>query len=473
MPTTRKPATHPASLLRAGDDVRLKIHPTVPMDVVRIRRATLTVTPGKYETDLHEELLRQHPRLARIADNLYLPATILPGANAATPTTNALRTGGRTALLTAVRPIAIPLQEYGWSTTPQTQEFCVEVKGAGTEPEVAGLTMQQLTQESAGPLGRRVRAQVRRGDEPFVATRGSYYGKPWGAQDLSFAHHSLLVSKDLLRQFPVRIAPTFAINPYPDAVNTVVEQLTALAPESERTEEDPVQELRLVPSTVRMIYLDTAQDPQLAQLCKRISPERKTQEGALDILTADVRGYLEVPARTGQQRGDRYRWVKLGDIELKWIDDDGKWSEPKIERYRRAQRSWVYAKDVVIAPTGTWLVDLESSSRFHALDGSESWDRFVRKQGIYALGVLRDFTRVAARMGVGIRLAAGDHVSETQRRDIERETLERVIAQVNRSDVISMEPEGDGYRITWRYPQLANRTAQTRIERSELALRYR
>ena len=329
--------------------------------------------------------LSKHAGVQPLVRKAWVPRITHPAPkNKGLTSLDFLKTGGRTYLFPEGHSVQLDLKDNGWSDTSVKQEFRPELKGGGTLIDDSGITPQMLGEYFA----KHPKVVL---DHPALAiTRKSDRGRPKGAQLASYGLYSIQVTDDLLQDPLVKFAPTVLLHELPQGAMARINELSKHLQGSEKRCENEhfAQEIRLTPSTVRAVYFDKASSVDaLRELCLRVSDNPASLLNATRTMVADARRYLEVLSTTTKRYDYVYGWSRVGDIQLSWRKDgETTWNDEEVDYYKQGHPfAWYLAKDMTVAPTGFWFVDLESLVAGSMYMESPDEHDLFRKQELYAL----------------------------------------------------------------------------------------
>jgi len=454
----KKPLRFNPSFMKQGDSPRYRSSSVDHFQKVFL--AQLPVPKNHVTSNMANALPRRFDE-----ETLWIPQILCN--NKENAIVECLKTGGRTYIPSNTPTIVLNLADYGWAEQPLFQECVMELKGAGALFSDAGLSNRYAKYFSS-----------LHGTPALCVTELSDRGRPKGAQKELIGKYTLATSKKMFsRDIPIKIAPVVTITKFPsEVVDTIASLSTFLSSTEERYDAGGfIQEVRLTPSTVRAIYFDKARtDSELRTLCSRVSENAGVLRHASNALFTDVRKYLEVLCLTTRKTGAGYSWTRVGDIRLAWKkEDDDDWNEAEVANYKyNHDFAWYLAKDITIAGTGAWFVDMESYFTGSKKDRSTLPNDLYKRQEIYVLCVLRDFTRVLTQFEIGRALFERKSLSYNQRSTIQDEVFERVIAECNKSNHIAVQRKHNNIVVNIGYEKTPSLELSTTISDRELAKRF-
>lgn len=377
-------------------------------------------------------LVKEHPELIDACRNYSLPpvfAYCLGQQNAVEGVSS-----GRRAFYSPQEKCVLNLKNLGWSKTDLYQEFVVESKGTGIRVK----NSEQISKDNIINFIKRHKIygiENRNLSDELIFSRNEYmhFDVPEGAQDDWGAHTSLEASEHFLKS-GFKIAPVICTIKYPSKVQKLVLEF-----DTERAIVDLklAQEKRLMPSFVRPAYFEHNGDrnPEIVRL---ISDDENVLKSLSDVMLEDIVNYFESVAKTTKRKGSKYHWDCIGNM-------DRVFDSP--ENMLEKSYAWYLAKDLVLAGTGLYFVDLEGS----LVDQCASSRKDLRCQHkIYLTALFKDFFRLMAHYNVAVKSA--DNLEENKR--IELESREKIVERLNKSDFLKVDSHPDSIQVSLNYESI-------------------
>jgi len=439
---------------------------------------------------MNDYLQKLHPQLNQLSGFVWVPPLVDPEFGES-KIVKVIRTGGRTYRLPSelTGRIFLDLASLGWSDGNVSQEFFPEIKGGGTLLENAGLSIpklksvaKELAEQGSPSLEtslKKVLSRFHEGSEYLGMSAKIDLGRPKGSQFKKYSEHSREVTTILLNNFPVKFTPLLYMAELPVRV---MERISILNKALNADEElfnakKYTQEIRLTPSDVRAIYFDKAKnDSELIRLCSNVSRDPQILEAVIKHMIPDSAKYMELLAsHTYRNDKGEYCWVKTGDIHLAWYKFDAPdcWDDTEASDYcNNKPFAWYLAKDITVAPTGFWFTDLEGIGAGTELEKSAELFDLRRKQRIYALCVLRDFHRVITQFRIGCQMYAGQQVSQSQKKDIQENTIDQMVVEMNQSGSVTVERKKGSFHVNVLYSQMKGVEPLFKIPEKNIMRRY-
>lgn len=476
MAKTKK--SFPCSSMKVGDAYNYRVNTTDRFQ--KFELAKVKIDPS-YEVWWNErlQLLDSENKLHGF---VWVPQLIDPSYGESEKI-SVTKTGGRTYRIDdkKIKKIKINLADFGWSDEPIMQEMMYEIKGGGTLISDAGVTLKKLKRAAKEVSEKKLEELVKnlmKGDSDYLCiTSKSDRGRPKGSQLARYSDHSKNVTIMLYQNFPVKFAPLLSVSSLPDSVKNQINIVNrTLKSKEERVHcTDYTQEIRLNPSDVRAIYFDKANtDEDLIKLCSRVSKKVSVLDNASEAMLADSRRYLEVLAKHTMSNYGSYLWAKLGDIHLSWAKDgEVEWDDKEANEYKTDKPfAWYLAKDITVAGTGFWFVDLESlrAGPVHQLCDDKS--DLDRKQEHYVICVLRDFQRVITKFEIGKQLLKGKEVPHQKRKGIQEHIIRRMLKEINKSEHISLKRRKGKLHLKINYARIPGESLSLKIPEEYIMRRY-
>jgi len=149
----------------------------------------------------------------------------------------------------------------------------------------------------------------------------------------------------------------------------------------------------------------------------------------------DITGYIDVVGSSVRRVDNGYLWHRIGDIHLAY-------EKPSVY-YNRFPRAYVLAKDIAIAPSGLYFMDLESYDK----NEHSPADKLEHRQEMYLTLFLRDFSIIL------MKLRYNNFIYHSRRFT---RIINDLIDTSNRSDCIEMhrDDKNEEMRIKVTYPQI-------------------
>ncbi|MBI2972006.1 MAG: hypothetical protein HYY37_06300 [Candidatus Aenigmarchaeota archaeon] len=277
---------------------------------------------------------------------------------------------------------------------------------------------------------------VRIHDENIITLHDHGFGRPSGAQRYSFAHGSVDVTDELIGDSGgIKIAPVTHAYPYPEAVAEAIRHMP-----HDRRSVDPAmrmgQECRYLPSGLRAEritnpYAYNIPGNPLAVL----SNDRDERAAMLEVLYRDLPPYLSIYSRYFNGRGSTFSIPRIGDVDLRYANPSS---------FQSNVKPFFIVKDLVVAPTGAYFVDLESIRLREPCPPEEFDTRF----NMYAACVLRDFFGLfyySQLLNNGpLTLADLPSNSSPYLQQSPDGTLEKMAAVINQSPQLEAQRADDG-----------------------------
>lgn len=328
-----------------------------------------------------------------------------------------------TAVLSGRRALYLPkkyimnLKDLGWSSQDVMQEFVVDVKGSG----IRLCDSEQVSKEQFKKFA--MQHGIKRftnnfSDNQLVFSRNRYisFESPEGAQ----RQGNLYPAVNTFHYFSskgFKLAPVICGITYPKEVQRLAREFDAR----------PIkitlgQEKRLMPSFVRATYFEHNSGRE-QELLKLISSDRKVLENLEQILTCDMKPYLQTLASDTFNKKGVYSWSHLGDVDRLFDNPDSLYEK---------NYSWFLAKDIVIAPSGMYFVDMDSG---HMVNQTASKEELMSQQQVYLTSALKDFFRLSANYGLALRKPS----TREAKRKIEADSRKRVIDALNECDNVKIK----------------------------------
>ena len=342
------------------------------------------------------------------------------------------------------------------------QEFRLGIKGCGSETAwnkgtSKELTIRLLEEKQLSKLVPQIR-QIKKtgnwfGEVPLAFAYADHSeDRAVGAQNGEYAIHS--VNIDTGR---IKYAPSICAIQFPnDLVHHILSTTDpAILDDLNGRNLSFYQELRLMPSQIRAIHLDTDNDKQLTGILKSISEEPTDLEIMLGECIKDGVEYFKEHITRTRSSGDIIDSFTIGDCLIYHLEDNPKYGGPKTYIYNtdgKHERSHYLTKDMVIAQSGLWWVDGESI-------GSTICEKskFRDLSRLQSLSILRDYTRILTRIAVGIELLKGKELDEERRREIQTNIHQRFYDALNNTSFININSNGSRRLIfDIYYPELEN-----------------
>jgi hypothetical protein len=396
----------------------------------------------------------------------------------------AVKTGGRTFRLTpsALATLGLPIHTYldlprlGWGRARVAVD--VEVKGAGSDTDQVCLDEADLTRVLDGhPALASSWARASSDPSAVMASLATYLGRNRGGQSRAAAKAAVVSSEAMLRQASLKIAPSWMAVAQSEEAHEHLRIVSAAARQADPLYGGTVaNELRLTPGSVRAAYFDTAaSDAELRRWARRVATDPQDLATCSDEMVEDVRRHLELLALSTvpSASGISCRWTKVGDVHLMFQPGTNRRYDDADEYRHKRTAAWFLAKDeVVVGAAGKFFVDMESlwpdEHGFVSLLGAD----LALHHELAVLTVLRDHVRVCTQFDVARRLCERDEVGPEERLSIQRATVARIVAAVDRSAVVALDLDDERAVVTLRYPALASIEAVYRLDRGWLAERY-
>ena len=310
---------------------------------------------------------------------------------------------------------ALDLQQLGWASEEAFQECVVEVKGAG----ILLNDSEHVTQKDVQAFMQKHRLQEREPlEDELVFSFNDYrgYETPEGAQHEGKAVTSMEASEYFLstrRAAPVKVAPTLCITTYPATVQALAREFS----HGDLVECKLAQEKRLMPSFVRGSYFEhnPGRNPELV---RKIHPDSQQLKRLVPVMLEDMRAYFELMALTTEQKkGRAYQWVNVGYLDSVFDDPRQMLGKPY---------GWYLLKDIVVAPSGLYFVDLECVT----LDRTAKSRKELRRQhGLYLTALFKDFFRLLTHY----ELAVAEEEEPSRMARLEETVREKLIDRLNAS----------------------------------------
>ncbi|MBI1969983.1 hypothetical protein HYS48_04785 [Candidatus Woesearchaeota archaeon] len=438
------------AVFRLGRKSFRNVHEFSPVE------ACIVPLPARTNLVRRSEVARDFPVLAEESRSYCLPPLFAAalGIGEAVQATSS----GRRSLY---RPSRYPLnlKELGWTEEDVQQEFFVDVKGSGIRLRDAETVSEQDFRRFAERHG------IKRFDHAPVAdqlvfSRNQYYKflVPEGAQDRDIGDNSFWGFEYFsARGFKLAI-PICRIS-YPKAVQRFAKEFDKEEPLEGYAMKKPLegyvlaQEKRLMPSHVRMAYFEN-NPGRNEELLRLISDDESVLQELPARMLEDMVRYFEILAETTERRGRGFSWDFLPTLTSVFEDPANLFEKPY---------GWYVAKDIVVAGTGLYFVDLEDV----CVDArAKNLETLRMRQQLYLTVLLKDFSRFLAHYAIALE---DEHDPKEQQR-IERKVMDDLVSRLNASDCLTVEQNKRAIRVTLHYQQL--RKGEFAIDREHLPVIY-
>ncbi|MBI4448094.1 hypothetical protein HY643_03880 [Candidatus Woesearchaeota archaeon] len=370
---------------------------------------------------INNGLVQKIPQLKQACNSAVIPRLVAPNAQ---DIISATKTGGRTFLLED--KVTIDLSLFGWGEEGETQEFGIEIKGAGADKGIGLPWYDTLLRNLKINKSNKYKAYAKLYKElkssqlslkPIqlqyvlsIMTEEFGDGRPSGGQNLNFAIGAL---EDSIRYAKakngIKIAPVFEIVPLPKEVAHNIRLISG----NHSYIGNIAQEKRLMPSTIRGIYFgDIKNNVLIKRLCGALGKNPIQRENVYKKMVEDSAQFLEIIPKHAKRTKKGYSWHRVGDIKNAYNRSNVFWDDPV---------AFYLAKDVVIAPSGIYFVDLESFEPNEKC----SEENFQLRQEMYITNIFKDFTKIlgAFKKGMSLCNTSNDNSPNTTNQELELKTL--------------------------------------------------
>lgn len=343
---------------------------------------------------------------------------------------------GKRALYLPDHKYVINLRDLGCSETDVFQEFVVDIKGAGLRLR----NSEHLSEEDARNFLRQHNLPIPNNiSDMLIFSRNEYldFDTPEGAQDQWGAQFSR-DSYEYFSALGFKIAPVVCTVRYPATI-----QKLASSFDKNKALEDLilVQEKRLMPSFVRASFLEHNGDRN-PELVRAITQNEAQLRALQDIFIEDMLFYFHILAATTERLGSRFYWDCLANI-------DGVLKNP--DKMYNKSYAWYLAKDIVLAPTGMYFVDLEGALVDHDAQGKEE---LHNQHKIYLTALLKDFTRILTLYNIALR----DERDTAKIKNICEASRDTLIARINQTESAKIEQCKETTKVTVHYEKIKQAT---------------
>lgn len=422
------------------------------------------VSVKRAQTMVNRRIVSNVKGLEGLLGKILVPKALAPEGSA---NLEVFRTGNRVAQLPG--KFSLDLSKFGWGQPGEMQEFAVEVKGAGSEDRAICGKLKKLAEKHKWAsnvlkeMGFSTTTEFNGPSLDFALsiTREENHHRPTGGQNVGYAVGALEYSKKCAQgKSPIKIAPVVEILDLPREIITKINHLEATLPSGDRGTYKGIisQEKRLMPSSLRGIHFDTASPELIVKLCKSIGKTKRERESAYQKMVEDAAKFLEVLPLKTRRAKNGYRWMRIGDIHLVYQDPF----------FLQDTTPHFIAKDIVIAQSGVYFVDLES------LDENEkaTESNLKQRQEYYITAVLRDFTRIFTAYRVGLLLCNENRICDLpMRQEEEVKVVYDLVAKINDTPNLSANIRKGCIKLGINYPNLNNKET-FEIFLSSLGLRF-
>lgn len=349
---------------------------------------------------------------------------------------DALYTGKRCVTIPD-RRMSLDLQSFGWSNEPIIQEGVLSVKGAGLKVkrsrnlEVADL--EQLTKNHG-----LANAEVTEDDLVFSHNR---YIRPEDDPEgtifkshlfgLSYTSRFLLNAHGIPK---IKVAPEILHVCYPGDVRKLALELQK---DKFPNMDELGQEQRIMPSFLRVSYFEqrSHRNPELLSLLGLSNTQLRDLNS---VMLDDIVKYFLVGVDSARNHEFLGReWVQVGNIDhLK-----------SVKEINKKDYGWYHAKDVVVAPTGLYFVDMGSVNVHRRVSNPLA---FHKRQHMQLTSLFKDFTRFLAFYNVAVER----EFSNSGIREIEEASQKALIDRINQTGKIQATKLRGDLEICIEYPHL-------------------
>jgi hypothetical protein len=342
----------------------------------------------------------------------------------------------------------LDLADLGMAEESVEQEFIVDVKGVGIPQRhsefVDFYQMEAFIERH--DLAEKLEGLKLSNLPVFSFNEYLTYGTPEGSQDLDIGKCSL-EGYEYFKDLGFKLAVSLCTVEYPDEIQGLASEFEIIKP----VKLVLAQEKRLMPSFVRAAYFEFGGGGN-RQMIERISPDQGVLDGLAEKLAGDIVPYLELPARTTERRGRKLFWDYVGYMESLFVDSN---------KQTKKDYSWYLAKDWVLAGSGLFFVDLESTTLDREVDSdSELEDDHL----LYLTTILKDGFRLLAHY----ELARRGETSGGRRRRIEADARNLLIQKLNETDHVRIKERPNSFRVTLNYDDQSVGSTRYVISKSEL-----
>jgi hypothetical protein len=319
--------------------------------------------------DLDLRLPQINPLLSR--HNVFIDPQLIPGSVEYAEEI-IIRDGGRTGSILNDEPITINLADLDLSDEPLEQEFVTNIKGIGTRLQITdNLSLSLITRRDVGD------------------------NRPLGAQNPDYAKGGARTMEALYpadrKGLGIKVCPWIAAYEIPIEIEGSINHISdSSVVYSTRL----AQEVRLVPSNIRGKQVQTKDHSDVGSLLGVLGIETQEQFNRLyqRCLSDCEKFYTSFYDMMEVSNLQGFSTLKLTDIDL-------------LVNNSEKQRGYttefgfpvINTKDMLLAPTGLWLVDHESIVPQYEMT-EENLERHI---AIQSFTMLREFPDMLAALRAG------------------------------------------------------------------------
>ncbi|MBI4918401.1 hypothetical protein HY837_00600 [archaeon] len=398
-------------------------------NIHRYERAKASVLSVPVNSSLirRSELIKKYPELDK-HNSTYLTPRIIGQALESKETVEGIYYNGRTLVLPEEK-VTLNLKELGWSDKEVFQDFVLETKGSGIKLRRA----ESINASDVLNFLNNHKLQVPSDlSNELVFSRNQYIGFdiPEGAHHIYGANHSLSAGR-YFSDAGFKIAPSLCLIKYPKKTQHVIGELDK---ESIFLEDLLAQEKRLMPSFVRAAYFEWEENKP-AELLKLISSDTSVLKNLPEIFLDDIMKYFEYLALSTQKRKRTYYSDYLANIDRVFDNPEMMFGK---------DHSWFLNKDMVLAQTGLYFVDLEGSLVDHE---AKSLKEMKRQHELYLLLLFKDFSRLLTQYNITLQDKRNPVL-------VEEETRHQFIDKLNKSEFYEVKEKDSSIDLLVKYQEI-------------------
>lgn len=375
-------------------------------------------------------IIKKNPELIKECQSYCLPP-IFEYALGQTHTIKGISSGRRALYLP--KTYKLNLKSLGSSEEDINQEFVVDVKGSGIRLE----NSEHVSEEKVKEFIRKHRIKRFKNKDLsneliFSRNEYMYFNTPEGAQDVEGGDGSI-EAFEYFSKLGFKLAPVVCRITYPLSVQKLAKEL-----DTERALKLKLaQEKRLMPSFVRGAYFEN-NPGRNKELINLISKDKEVINKLPNIMLEDMTTYFDNLAWTTEKRGSKYYWDCLTNLESVFEEPNNMFDK---------NYGWYISKDLVLAGTGIYFVDLEG-----ALIDYDAKDRaqLRHQHGLYLTTLLKDFFRLQANYNI----AKENKEDSPKKRKIELDSRDALLQRLNQSDYISAVNNKNSVDVTINYESI-------------------
>ncbi len=399
-----------------------------PRNIHRYEKAKASVMPLRTDSSLirKSELIGKFPELKKYSGDYFIPP-VIGHALGSKELVEGIYYNGRTLILPQEK-ITLNLKDLDWSKEDLFQDFIVEIKGSGiklkraesiTAADVIAFSNQHKLKTSANLA------------EELIFSRNPYidFDVPEGAHHIYGAHHSLSAGR-YFSHAGFKIAPSFCSIKYPKKTQEIIKEF-----DGRRSLDDALaQEKRLMPSFVRAAYFEWSENKP-EELLQLISSDTSLLKKLPEIFLEDMMKYFDYLAFATQKRKGIYYSDYLANI-------DRVFDNP--ERMFQKDYSWFLNKDLVLAQSGIYFVDLEGSLIDHE---AKTLKEMKQQHELYFLLLFKDFTRLLTLYNIALQ-------NDRDPIRVEEETRHQLIERLNKSEFYEVKENSNNIELLVKYDEI-------------------